>query len=239
MMQHAAARRHAARRDHDRRLRRFLHRARLGNRGDHLQPRRAERARRAMRRRASQPAPVRRLPGPAPPAAIGTSRAPRPPSGCPRRPATRESAARLRDVNPVQQLLDAPERERRNDDLAAAVGRARDDLGQPRALVVGLVHAIAVGGLDEQHVGAVDRRRIRQHGPAEPAEIAAEQQRLARRLDRDPRVRRSEQMAGVDELDRDARHDRNRPVVADRLQQRHRARGVLRREERQRGRCFV
>ena len=41
-------------------------------------------------------------------------------------------------------------------------------------------------------------------------------------------------MAGVDELHGDAGRHGHRPVVADRLQQRHRAVGVFRREERQR-----
>ena len=46
------------------------------------------------------------------------------------------------------------------------------------------MHAIAVGGLDEEDVGLVDRRRIGQHGPAVAAEVAAEEDRLARRLRR-------------------------------------------------------
>ena len=41
-------------------------------------------------------------------------------------------------------------------------------------------------------------------------------------------------MAGVDELDLDAGDDRHRPVVADRLQLRQRARGIGSRVERQR-----
>ena len=111
---------------------------------------------------------------------------------------------------------------------------SRMTLRQRRAVVVGFVHAIAVGGFDEQHVGFGDRRGIGQHRTAVAAEIAAEQHGLARLLDAHARVRRSQQMAGVQELHGDARRHGNRPLVADGLEQRHRAIGVFRREERQR-----
>ena len=80
-------------------------------------------------------------------------------------------------LQPVEHLLDAPDRERRDDQLAAALGGVVDDAGQPPAVVVGFVQSIAVGRLDEQDVGGVDRRRIGQHGPAVTAEVAAEQDR--------------------------------------------------------------
>ena len=54
---------------------------------------------------------------------------------------------------------------------------AVDDLGQLRAVIVLLVHPIAVGRFDEQVVRFSDRRRIGQHGPAEAAEIPAEEDR--------------------------------------------------------------
>ncbi len=98
----------------------------------------------------------------------------------------------------------------------------------------GFVHAIAVGGFHEQHVGFGHRRGIGQHRTAVAAKIAAEQQGLARLLDAHARVRRSQQMAGVQELHGDARRHGNRPLVADGLEQRHRAVGIFRREQRQR-----
>ena len=104
------------------------------------------------------------------------------------------------------------------------------------AIVVLLVHAVAVGRLDEQVVGLGDHRRIRQHGPVEAAEIAAEEDRLA--AGAHARVRRPEQVTGVDEVDFDAVGDRHRPVVADRLQQRERAERVGFGVERQRRRVL-
>ncbi len=43
------------------------------------------------------------------------------------------------------------------------------------AVVVLLVDPVAVGGLDEQIVGFIDHRRIREHGTTEASEIAAKE----------------------------------------------------------------
>ena len=114
--------------------------------------------------------------------------------------------------------------------------RLVDDRRQPRTAVVGLVQPVAVGRLEQQHVGALDRRRVRQHGPAVAAEVAAEQHRLV--ADPESRVGRPEQMTGIDELDLHAGHDRHRTVVADRLKLRQRPRRVELGIERQRGRVL-
>ena len=111
-----------------------------------------------------------------------------------------------------------------------------DDRRQPRTAIVRLVQAVAVGGLEQQHVGLGDRRGVGKHRPVVAAEIAAEQHRLV--ADRHPRVGGAEQMAGIEELDLHSGHDRNRPLVADRLKLRQRAGGIELGVERQRGRVL-
>ena len=148
----------------------------------------------------------------------------------------RDAAFFFEPLQPVQQLLDPAHGERRDDHAAAAPDGLLDDPLEHRAVVVRVVHAIAVGRFDQQVVRFVDHRRIRQHRTIEAAEIAAEEHRLA--VDVDPRVRGAEQVAGVDELDLDALGDGHRTVVADRLQQRERAHGVGLAVERQRRRVL-
>ena len=111
--------------------------------------------------------------------------------------------------------------------------RVLDDRREPRALIVGLVNAIAVGRLEQQHVGLRRRRRIGQHRPRVAPEVAAEQHGRSL-LDRHPDERRSQQMAGVDELDVDAVDERHRLVERNRLQLRQRAKRIRFAVERQR-----
>ena len=108
-----------------------------------------------------------------------------------------------------------------------------DDRRQAVAVVVLLVDAVAVGGLDEQVVRLGGRRRIRENRPAETSEVAAEDDGPA--VDPHPHVRRAEQVPRIDELRLDPGRDRHRAVVAARLQLRHGAERVDFRVERQRG----
>ena len=85
--------------------------------------------------------------------------------------------------------------------------------------------AVAVGRLEQEHIGLLHWCRIGQDRPAVAAEVAAEEHRAGAQSH--PGEGRAEQVAGVDELDLDTGHDRHRPVVAHRLQQRQRALGVL------------
>ena len=105
------------------------------------------------------------------------------PSGCRRTPAAPGIRFSLLEaLQPVDHFLDAADRERRDDQLAAARDAAVDDRRQPLAVVVGLVQPIAVGRFDEQDVGArATGDGIGKHRPAVAAEVAAEQQRPARR----------------------------------------------------------
>ena len=96
-------------------------------------------------------------------------------------------------LQPVEHFFDAADGERRNDQPSAAGRDVGDDARQSRAVIVGLVQAIAVGRFEQQDVRLGDRRRIRKHRPSVAAEIAAEQHRLA--ADGDARVRRPEQVA--------------------------------------------
>ncbi len=93
------------------------------------------------------------------------------------------------------------------------------------------MHPIAVGRFDQQVVGLVDHRRIRENGTAEPAEVATKKDGQAVRAY--ARVRRAQKVTGVDEVDLDAVGHRHRAVIADRLQLRNRAERVGLRVERQ------
>ena len=113
--------------------------------------------------------------------------------------------------------------------------RLVDDPRQRVAVVVRLVHAIAVGGLDEQHVGFGDRRRDR---AARDGRSGRDRRRRESSCPSRPRCTRayadpSRWPALMNSTVRPGRHG-HRPVVADRLQQRHRAIGVFDGEERQR-----
>ncbi len=77
------------------------------------------------------------------------------------------------------QLFDAADCEGGNDDAPSAGDGLLDDPGELLPVVIGFVHAVAVGGLDQQDVGFVHHRGIRQHGTTEPPEVAAEQNRPA------------------------------------------------------------
>ena len=136
----------------------------------------------------------------------------------------RDASLFLEPLEPVDQLLDPADREGWNNHAAAARGRAANHLGQLRSVVVFDVHAVAVGRLDEQVVRFRHHRGIRQHGTVEAAEIAAEEDRAA--AGADARVGRAEQVPGVDEFHLDVRGHRHRPVVADGLELRDRAKRV-------------
>ena len=131
-----------------------------------------------------------------------------------------DAALVLESLQPVDHFLDATDRERRNDQLAASRGDRRDDLCQLRTTIVCFVNAIAVGGLDQQHVRLGHRSRIGEHRTAVSSEIAAEKDRLP--PERHARVRRTQEMPGVDELHLEARHDGHGAVVTDWLELRQR-----------------
>ena len=131
----------------------------------------------------------------------------------------------LEPPQPVDQLLDAADGERRDDQLAAALSGLGDDLGQasPR----------------RRPARARDRRRsTRPAGsPPRPPSSGSGSTGLPKRPRSPPKrmvlpstrmrdVGGSEQMSGVDELDLDPCRDRKRTVVADRLQLRHARAGV-------------
>ena len=80
----------------------------------------------------------------------------------------------LQMFQPVQDLLDATDRKRGNDELSAAARALVDDRREPRAAIVGLVHAIAVRGLDKKNVCRADGRRVWQNRTSVSAQIAAE-----------------------------------------------------------------
>ena len=121
----------------------------------------------------------------------------------------------------------------RNDQLAAARGGVANDLREQLPVIIDCVIAIAVGGLDEDDVGA---NRIGRD-PAAPAvvaaEVAAEQNRRPA-LEAGPHVRGAEQVPGRRELDRHSRGDLDRAMVADWLELRDRAMGIDFRIQRQR-----
>jgi hypothetical protein len=106
----------------------------------------------------------------------------------------------FQSMHPIQELLDTAQRERRNDHFAATRGGVANDARQSPPAIVDFVGPIAVGRLEQEHIGFLDRRRIWKDRPAVPAEVPAEQDGLTRLLNGDPRVRRPEQVARVDEL---------------------------------------
>ena len=127
-------------------------------------------------------------------------------------------------ADPVQQLLDAPDGKGRDDQLAAAFGGRANHRRKAFAVGVVLVHTIAVGGFDQQVVGALDGDGIGQHRPVVAAQVAAKQDR--RSADAHARVGGAEEVTGGDEVHLDPGGDRHRPLVADRLEQRHGTEGI-------------
>ena len=63
-----------------------------------------------------------------------------------------ESSLVFELLDPVQDLFDTADRERRNDQLAAFGNRVFDDGREARALIVGLVDPIAIRRLEQQYV---------------------------------------------------------------------------------------
>ena len=252
-MEHAAPLRHPARRDHDRRRLRRGQLLRLLGIGDDAEPLGAEDAHLALLHRLAAPdvggmgrgRVVRRLVVALlrPHLRIELVHALRVARERGRRHRAvhenrehRDPLLRLQALHPVEELLDAADRERRDDQLAAPLRGVVDDLRESVAVVVLLVNAIAIRRFDEQVVRLGHRRRIRQHRPAEPSEIAAEEDGPP--VHAHPHVRRAEQVPGVDEVDLDACRHRHRPVVADRLQLRHGAKRIHLGVERQRRLVF-
>ena len=86
--------------------------------------------------------------------------------------------------------------------------RVLDDGCEAGSLVVRLVDTIAIGGLEQKHIGLRRRRRIRQHGARIASQVAAEENGRAT-FDSHPDERRAEQVAGVNELDVDAFDERH------------------------------
>src|SRR5205823_5980825 len=127
-----------------------------------------------------------------------------------------DSPLRLEPLEPVNQLLDAPDGERRDNQLPAALCRLGDNLREPRARVILLMDAIAVCRLDEQDIRFVHHDRIREHRTPEASEIATEKNRAA--VDAHPYEGGSQQVTRVDEFDLDAGGNRHRPLVPAGLQ---------------------
>jgi hypothetical protein len=134
--------------------------------------------------------------------------------------------------HPVQDFLDAADREGRNDELAAAAHCVIDDCREAFAVVIRLMQTISVRRLDQQVVRLGYRCGIRQHRPAVPAEVSTEEDRFAG--DVHARKCRAEQMPGVDEVDLDSVGHGHLALVADRLQAIERACGVIARVQRKR-----
>ena len=119
-----------------------------------------------------------------------------------------DPALLLETANPVEHFLDAPDRERRDDESPAALHRVTDDSCQLFAIVFRRVLPIAVGGFEEEHVRLLDPRRVRQDRAVVAAEISAEQNRAAAvGRERHADEGRAEQVPRVDELDVDAGRD--------------------------------
>ena len=74
-----------------------------------------------------------------------------------------------------------------DDHPATAADSLLDDPLEHRTIVIGVVQAIAIRGLDQQVIRFRHHRRIGKHGPLEPTEIAAKEQRLT--VHADTRVR--------------------------------------------------
>jgi len=123
-----------------------------------------------------------------------------------------------------QDLLRAARREGGDDDLAPSVDGLVHHRRELRSFVILLVSPIAVRGFDEQVVCFIDQRRIGKHRPAEPTEIAAEEE--SRAAAPNSHVGGSQQMPGIDEVDFDAWSNRQRAFVTDRLQERDSAKRV-------------
>ena len=150
----------------------------------------------------------------------------------------RDLAALDEAVQLPDDLLRPADGERRDEQDAVRVGDHPDRLGQdPDRLGLRLVHAPAVGRLDEDVVGVVHRRRVAQDRRARPAEVA--------RADDDPLLgairighaeaddRRAEDVPGVLERGEDARRDLDLLAVAERPELGDGDLGVVGRVERQ------
>ena len=101
----------------------------------------------------------------------------------------------------VEHLLRAADGERGDDDVAAAVERALQHFGEGAGVVEAhlFVEAVAVGGLDDKHIGTFHALRVAQKGLVRVAHVAAEDHLALRVALAQPQFdgRGAEQMADV------------------------------------------
>ena len=87
----------------------------------------------------------------------------------------------LEPADPVEEFFHAADGESGDDHLPAARRGFTDHHRELVTLIIGRMIAVSIGGFDEHRVGLHRVFRIGQHGPPVAAEIAAEQDRRARR----------------------------------------------------------
>ena len=79
-------------------------------------------------------------------------------------------------VELVNDLLSAPDRERRDDDLATVIQRFRDVLAKLQVCIaLHIVQAVAIGGFHLKVVHILNRLGVAQDGVAAAPDVAAEQ----------------------------------------------------------------
>ena len=142
--------------------------------------------------------------------------------------------ADLADV--VEHLLRAPDGERRDDEIAAAVERALDVIGQQldrRDMAV--VQTVAVGRFDHNIVRVRDRfRHVADDGLVEIADVAAEHHFTLHAVfgHKDLDAGAAEQVAYVAEADGEVLADLHQRVIAHRAQMRDGGLGIVKRVDR-------
>ena len=196
-MQHPAAGSHAAGRDDDRRLMRRDEIGRVLRRGDDRHPRCAEDADVALGRlhvRIELVQALRvELQRPGSHRAVDVHR-------------QRGNPLRLFEMfQPVDDLLDAADRERGHNQLAAPRHALVDDRREPRPIIVRLVQAIAVGRFDQQIIAGGRRHGIANDRLIVFAQIAGENHRAGLFvIQADGHLTRAQDVAGDTKLRRDA-----------------------------------
>ena len=125
-------------------------------------------------------------------------------------------------VQEVDDGLRAPDRKRRNDDLAAALISAADDAGELLlAVVYSLVDRAAVGALADQNIGFGKRGRVAQDRLVRPADVAGEVQRrrgIVALAEVQPHARRAKHVARLLILRQQAGHDLKQTPIGYRLE---------------------
>ena len=124
-------------------------------------------------------------------------------------------------LDPVEHFFDAANREGGDDHASVGCRGVLDDARQALAVVVELMDAVAVGGLDQQHVGCWDRSWILQHRAVVPSQVSSKHDPSSA-LQRHLYGRRPQQVPHRHEADLDAGHHGDRTVVAKRLELRDR-----------------